>query len=353
MAPTNVRIVPAYIETGQVIDVDVENYTVSVVTQYTQKSLLGLAFATPYQHFSNGEGIYFMPEVGSLVWLCFPSDGGKPFVLAWAPGREQDDSLKSNKRDLNPGDIFLGTRDDNFLILRRGGVVQVGGGPLSQRMYIPVNNTITDLCENYGLHTLGGDLEWTIDREEATVDGHRPALLRLKAREFADDPEPVAVLEIGSHTANSANILSLAVNASGQPGAARKISLEFRKDGSAAWSFSGNVTWDVTENLSIHSKTLSLLADLDLKVDAKTGKVEITAAALASIFGGAGVALGPNVTVGPKSAAGPAAPVMLATDELLLWLATHRHPIPSPSAPATDVPAPPPPSATSSSLYSH
>lgn len=352
-------IVPAYIETGQVVDVDIDNYTVSVVTQFTQKAMLGLSFATPYQHYANGEGIYFMPEVGSLVWVCFPSDGGKPFVMAWAPARDEADSLRSGKKGLNPGDIYLGTRDDNFLILRRGGVVQIGGGPLSQRMFIPVNNTIKDFCENYGLHSLGGDLEWTIDRPETTVDGKRPAHFRLKAREFANDEMPVAVLEIGSHTANPANILSLVINASGMKGAAKKISLEFRKDGSASWTYAGAVTWTVNENLAIHSlKNLSMKGDLlavleggNVKVSSKAGTVDVDAKTVLNLFAGGQVLLGPQVTIGPPSSSSPPVPVLMGDPDFLTWLASHTHSIPSPGAAATLGPVEPPPAKPSKTIF--
>lgn len=332
MARQSSRLVSAFVETGQVIDVDIENYTLSVVTQFTQKAMNGISFATPYQHYANGEGIYFMPEVGSLCWVCFPSDGGNPFVLAFAPAVEENGSLRSRKMGLNPGDIYLGTRDENFLILRRGGVVQIGGGPLCQRMFIPVNNIIRDFCENYGLHTPGGDLEWTVDREETTTDGHRPTRLRLKAREFADDEEPVAVLEIGSHTGNPANILSLVVNASGAKGAAKKISLEFRKDGTADFTFDGDVNWTVTENLSIQAKNLSLSAEqlallegANVKISGKTGNVELTAAQLISLMAGSQVTLGPRVSAGPPE--GAEFPVMLATPDWLAWLLSHVHPV--------------------------
>ena len=254
------RITPSYVETGQVIDVDIEMYTVSVSTQYTQKPLTGLAFSTPYQHFSNGEGIYFMPEVGSLVWVCWPSDGSRPFVLGWAPAREDSGGLRANKMSLNPGDIYLGTRDENFIILRRGGILQIGGGPLSQRMYLPINNTIKDFCENYSLFSLAGDLEWTVDRAETTTDGKRPGRLSIKAREFANDPNPVAVLEIGSHKGSAQNILSLVIKASGAKGAATKISLELRKDGSVYWESQNSVQMLSGTDFTVYAKnTLALL----------------------------------------------------------------------------------------------
>jgi hypothetical protein len=249
MAATKGRTVPASIETAQVIDVHPESYTVSVVTQFTQKAIVELAFASPYHHFANGEGIFFMPEVGSLCWVCFPSDGGKPFVLAWAPARDKDDTLRSNRPTLNPGDIFLGTRDENQIILRRGGVLQIAGGPLCQRLFIPVNNTISDFCENFGLHALGGDLEWTVERAETTTDGRRPAHLRIKAKEFASDEGYVATLEIGSHGDRDPSILSLNIFESGEKDAAVKVSVLLDKTGNLSFTVKQSVTWTVTQDV--------------------------------------------------------------------------------------------------------
>jgi hypothetical protein len=273
-AATFSRTSPAFIESGTVIDVDISNYSLTVYTQFTHKPLYGLSFAMPYHHYANGEGIYFMPEVGSVCWVAFPSDGMRPFVMSWAPARDREsDSLRSGRPALNPGDIYLGTRDDNFMILRRGGVVQIGGGPLNQRMFIPLNNTIRDFCENYQLHTLAGDLEWTVVRDEFSTNGMRPSILRLAAREYADDAKPIALLEIGSseapgppidssHTENNANILSLTINDTGEAGATAQIKLNFRKDGSAYWEFQDSVEMISGGDITVYSKgTLSLLGE--------------------------------------------------------------------------------------------
>lgn len=321
--------VSATVETGQVIDVDIETYSISVVTQFTHKPLVGIAFATPYQHYANGEGIYFMPEVGSLCWLCWPSDGSRPFVLGWSPAREDNGSLRSNKMGLNPGDIYLGTRDENFIILRRGGIIQIGGGPLSQRMFMPVNNAIKDFCENYSLFALGGDLEWTIDRAETDTNGKRPALLRLKAREYADDQEPVAILEIGSHKNQAQNILSLVIKESGTKGAATKISLEFRKDGSANWTYQSGVSWSLKELSVTAQEKITLTAGTEAKVTGKTAILEASAGNV-SVKGATTVDImaGSQVNVGPQLAVGGAIggmPVLLADPTLLTWLKTHTH----------------------------
>jgi hypothetical protein len=297
-----------------------------------------------------------MPEVGSLVWLCWPSDNpGRPFVIGWAPAREDNGSLRAKKMQLNPGDIYLGTRDENYLILRRGGIVQVGGGPLCQRIFMPINNVIKDYCENYGLHALGGDLEWTIVRPEASTDGKRPALLSLKAREFANDAAPIAVLEIGSskgavsengsHKRNGQNILSLAIKESGAKGAATQISLEFRKDGSAEWSFKKSVKWVVEENLTIEvtkdlkmkAGTLARLEGANVEIEAKTGAVKVNSKTTIDIMAGASVNLGPQVNMGVAPGAGGAAglkPVLLADPAFLAWLIGHTHLCSAPGSPS-------------------
>lgn len=244
MTVTHQGITAAVVESGRVLDVDISNYTLVVTTQYSKKPQTGICWSSPYTHFVNGEGVYIMPEVGSLCWVCFPSDGNRPFVLGWAPAGDEGD-YRSRRQNLNPGDIYLGTRDENFLILRRGGIVQMGGGPLCQRIFLPVNNTIRDFCENYALHTIGGDLTWTVERSENDTDGKRPTTLSILARELANDAKPIAELLIGSHGSGDKTILSLKIKESGEDGAASKIELKLDKDGNIKWDVKKDVEWKI------------------------------------------------------------------------------------------------------------
>lgn len=333
MAPVQSRLSSAVIVSGRIIDVNSKRYTVSIATEYAKKPQTDIPYATPYQHYADGEGIYFMPEIGSLCWVCFPSDGSLPFVLSWASASTTGEAdFKSGKRDLNPGDIFLGTRDSNFLILRRGGVVQIGGGPLAQRMFLPINNTIKDFCENYGLHTLGGDLEWTIKREESTTDGKRPASLKLSAKEYATDSGSVAQLEIGSHDGSGDTILSLIINASGDEDAAKKISLQLTKDGKVLWDVADNVEWEVGGNFNVS-------ATGDIELNSSTGSVHFIATTTATLEGTASSTVKSNgfvtlqapliksegLTMVGKSPV--KFPVMMATPDFVTWIVTHVHPI--------------------------
>lgn len=342
MAFPNSRASAAFIESGRVLDVDMATYTLTVTTQYTKKPQSGVSFATPYQHFTNGEGIYFMPEIGSLCWICFPSDGNRAFVLAWASGATEGDH-RSNKKDLNPGDIYLGTRDENFMILRRGGVVQIGGGPICQRMFLPIDNTIKDFCENYGLHTLAGDLEWSVAREESTTDGKRPSHVRLLAKEFSDDAKPIAELEIGSHEGNQDTILSLNIRASGVDSSDRKLVLEITKDGNVSWTAIKDSLWSVKGDGAF---TVDVGGDALVKSggEAKlTGKTvvvhgdtaaEVSTNQMLALKGKTGV----NIEGLAVMVNNGVMPVMLASPAAVLWISMHTHVTPvGPSGPPLPV----------------
>lgn len=356
-AATKSNFVAAQIMLGRVIDVNVAKYTCSVAPEFgagNAQIQTDISFATPYQHFYNGEGIYFMPEVGSVCWLCFPSDHNRPFILGWGSPNEDSgngSNFRSRKRDLNPGDIYLGTRDENFIYLRRGGVVQIGATPLAQRMFLPLGNWIKDFCENFGLYVLGGDLEWTIARSEKTVDGQRPALLKLRAKEFASDKNAIAELEIGSHGESDPTILTLRIKASGSDGAAAKFSLKIDKTGKTVWEVEETVSWDVkgewvvtaAGGISFSSKTQfeaeAPVAKLHGTVSAELssdGAVTLSAPQIAIGAAGGAVALGGGVG-GPATRAVP----------LLTWLAGHTHMGSPPGTPTSPPIVPPDPSIAS------
>jgi hypothetical protein len=334
MPATSAPYRPVLVEKARVLDVDMRYYLLSVATEVTRKPIT-VPFATPYQHFANGEGIYFMPEVGSVCWLCTPSDGSRAFVIAWASAMDEGD-YRARKRDLNPGDIYLGTRDENFILLRRGGVVQVGSGPICQRFYLPVNNTIRDFCENYEMRSIAGELSWTVDRSEKTTDGKRPARFRLSAREFANDPAPVAALEIGSHDGDADAILTLVLNESGASGAKPKITLRMTKHGEVSWTVEGLVRWTfkdafemrVTGNMTLHSDKTALLEGGELAkvsgaavvIESKSGQVAVSAA------GGVAVT---NPNGGPAMTVGAGRQGVARASPIISWMIGHTHPVPS------------------------
>lgn len=325
---TQSSITPAFILSARVLDVNVDRYTVTIAPEAIKSPHSEIPFATPYQHHNNGEGIYFMPEVGSLCWVCYNSEGGRPFVLSWKAAMDPSGSFRTNKQSLNPGDIYLGTRDENFMVLRRGGVAQIGAGPLAQTIYLPLNNTIKHFCENYGLHSIGGDLEWTVRRTEETTDGARPSSLKLSAKQFANDPNPIAELEIGSQESDSDTILRLVIRDSGADGASDKVNLSLKKTGEVTWvaqgdvsgrsegaytvSSGGDMAFSSDGGLTAAAKGSLGLSGSDMSLNAESGAIELTAASTISLQA-------------PTMIQGGTYPVMLASPDFLAWLMTHTH----------------------------
>lgn len=237
---------PAEIHTARIVNVNINDWTVDAISDVGDKRFFDMQVMNPYFHYMEGEGIYAMPEVGALCWVCKPSTGlrAAEFILGFqAPFDQYSISYRCGRQSLNPGDIMMRTRDENFIILRRGGVIQIGATPIAQRIYIPIRNFIKDFAENYELHTLGGELTWLTDRDDTTVDGAAPTTFSLLAKEKADDPDHIAKLTIGSHRGDEQTTLHLATFADGLGGPAHKVDIKFTKE--------GDVTWDVRHNFDL------------------------------------------------------------------------------------------------------
>ena len=267
---------PASVERGRIISVNIRTFTVDARTENTNKLFSDKPFMTPYCGQSQGEGMNFMPEVGTVCWICTPGgDHEAAFILGWSMASE-DGSYRGGRVLLNPGDIHYSTQDGNFLILRRGGVVQIGSTPVCQTIYLPLLNSIRQYSENYEVHTPGGDLTWLVDRDDENGEGHKETTLILAAKEFADDPNdmPIAVLKMGSHKASGTTILSLET-------AQGKTSLKIEK--------SGNVSWEV-QNLTLTAKGK---ADVTVTgpLRATAASIQLTTAGALTASATAGVAL--------------------------------------------------------------
>jgi hypothetical protein len=256
---------PTSVETTRITNVNIDDWSVDAVSEYGNKRYFDLQVMNPYFHFANGEGFYSMPEVGALCWVCRPSAGrfAAPFILGYqAPHDEENDGFRASRLNLNPGDMMMRTRDENFLILRRGGVVQIGSTPICQTMYVPIQNIMRHFCENFELNALGGEMLWRTDRDDQTTDGSAPTTFFLNAKNKANESAHAAKLSIGSHGENNPLTLKLVINESGARDAEQKISLEMDRD--------GNVSWDIESSWSLVTKQ-------DITMVAEEGAVSMDA----------------------------------------------------------------------------
>jgi hypothetical protein len=284
------------IETGVVYDVNVVLYSISVASQSSSRRWDNIPLMAPYVHYAEGEGVFVMPEPGATCWVCQSSEiGDRAFVLGFGVTWNEEGSYGSTRRPMNPGDIYLGTRDGNSVFVRRGGVVQIQATPLAQRMYIPINNIIRDLCESYHLRAFGGDFLWEVDRDETTTTGDRPTRCKIFAKEQADDPHPLAELILGQHENDSA--LSLKVYDKGEDGRTVQVELDVAKDGSVswvlkgAWSLKSEKTILLQAKQAVNVKSTDAEINLTAKTDVKSDSANFKVLASSIQLGAAGAAL--------------------------------------------------------------
>lgn len=194
---------------GRVWNVNLVNWTVDIVALFDQRRYFDVQVSSPYLHSNNGEGMYALPEVGASCLVCIPSDSSPPFVMAYVmPPEFMDDtstpdapagtashgqpqkyataaSFAGGRPSANLGDIWLRTRDQNFVILHRGGVLQLGATPMAQRIYIPLDNVIHDVSGNYAHYNTGGTIAWGVQNGPGIT--HAPTQYMQTIRVFADD----------------------------------------------------------------------------------------------------------------------------------------------------------------------
>ena len=199
---------PAKIVQGRVMNVNLVKWTVDIAAQFDRKKYFNIQVGSPYLHHSNGEGIYVVPEIGATAMVCIPSDSAPPFVLAFVMAHQlvdasatdapqgtsshgtptpnaTDSSFAGGRPTAKLGDIWMRTRDGNFVILHRGGVLQIGATELAQRIYIPLNNQVMDVSENYSHHNAGGAITWGL-QDGPSLDKF-PSQYQHTMRVFAND----------------------------------------------------------------------------------------------------------------------------------------------------------------------
>lgn len=373
------------IETGTIANVNVKNLTVDWVSQYSGKQIPDLRIMTPYVHYNNGEGITCVPEVGAMAAVCFPSDEDPPFIMGFVTGPEMegatsanlqkaiedpgveteedmpratstssggstthptnpsDASFRGGRPILNPGDIYIQGRDENFFVLKRGGVLQLGATNIAQRAYIPVLNYIRDFCENYELNSAAGTLSWTVERNEKDPGGDAPTEFTLYAREFAADPKASVRLSLGSLkdadkvAEGITTFLEVVVNPklidmeNGEVIGIPKFALRIDREGNSFIMQAKTRTEEIKEDHKItveRDQELTVNRNRVLKVvgdqtETIEGEHTVTGKASSKELWEADKVIGARVLkLGGEDASEP----VVLGDKLIQWLASHTHP---------------------------
>lgn len=289
-------VVGAIIIEGKVADVNTTLWTVDVVSQFDQKWYLNVQVSSPYMHSKRGEGIYAVPDLGAKCHVCIPSDGPPPFILDFimphegtsdedAPEDEEADSDPSfgggRSTKAKPGDIYMKGRDGQFVTLHRGGVLQIGSTELAQRIYIPLQNLITDISQNYKHYNTGGSETWFLASGESETNpptirrdtyrllaGDAKATIRVtrgQAKDIVnaaggDEISSENQLGVGSATAEDNPVIYEVAIApegfepsTGSPVDPKVTVLRYQVDkaGGVSWAASGNVALHIAKKLRL------------------------------------------------------------------------------------------------------
>lgn len=226
---------------GVVETVDTTHYTCTVRTEH---SLIYDVPLTPVFLSPNGQGMWFLPEPGTRVLVGTVGNGTRneyTFMIGASFGVEQDPfaelevsedaaaeeevvdvDFRNNRPVLQPGEIVLSSSDRNFIIMRKGGIIEVGATQAAKRFYIPLQNVVRDLCQIYELQNSAGifqmvrkesDQTWGTDKitvPAAAPDGETdseeveinkiPTELNLRVKEFESDANPIVSIDFGNIT---------------------------------------------------------------------------------------------------------------------------------------------------------
>lgn len=385
----------AWIESGTIVNVNVRNMTVDWVSQYSGKHITDIQIMTPYLHYSNGEGFTCVPEVGAIATVCYPSDEESPFIMGFlsapemvgakvgdlkaeikkpgveteedlpsstttqsggstnSPGVSTDAGFRAGRPILNPGDMLWQGRDENWIALRRGGVLQLGSTNVCQRAYIPVRNFIRDFCENWEVATGGGSLSWEVKRSESDPSGDAPTEFTLISREYAQDKKASIKVSMGSlndaekppgggKTFVELVIAPESIDAStGEVVGSTKYVLRIDKAGNTFQMQAGSRTTHIvaSDTLTVdgdQSVTIGKGRDVKVGTDDKltiSGKHEVSGSSTSvESWGVSKTISAPKLRLGSEAAVEP---VVLGL-KLVQWLTSHTHAVyATPAAPGS------------------
>jgi hypothetical protein len=343
------------VEEGRIVNVDPRRFTCDIRTTVSQRTFLDVTWASPYFHFSRGEGFNAMPEVGAKVKVCRPSDAD-PFILCFVTPFERIPAETDNAQEagegntevtyqagrpfMQQGDIQLRGRDGNEVYLHRGGVLELGATAACRRFYIPLLNFMRDVCENYQLWTQGGHLSWLVARADEDAGGESHATLAIVGKEAAEHEQATVAVRVGRLDEDNrfeVTIAPQAVNAvTGELEGEAVYHLIIDQEGTVTaevakdinMTVGGNVAVEVegtTELTSQGDVTLTGQGNLSVEV---SGRHELEAASSTERLNGQKVIQSNSILLGSSSAAFN---VVIASPALIAYMVGHVHPVTGPT----------------------
>lgn len=204
---------PCIVEQGIIESVDPSKHTAVVQTVFSNKSLVDVKFAMPFVSHWSRAGLRFLPEPGTICYVFTPADDSGHFIMGFselgtsnevherAGGTNSAVDYRGEYPALDPGDCHIGSLDNNYIILKRGGILQIGATQLAQRMYIPIENLVRDYYQRYHGFSPMGEMVWdhanlyqdNVDPEKADV----PVIVKMSCRELIRHKKMTVEIRMG------------------------------------------------------------------------------------------------------------------------------------------------------------
>lgn len=312
------------------LDVNFNRYTVDVVSEFTNKRIPEMEYATPYCHPMGKDGVHFMPEPDAEAIVLFPSDGSKPILIGFYMPESEEEGSSGGRPVLNPGDFQVATRSNNHVTVRRGGVVEVHSKPNCQRLYIPVGSLIRDIFNQWEGKSVLGEFSWRHDPipEDGEFDenSETAVLWTWKCREYVQDEEASIEMRMGHVDDDNYYELKIAPR-----GGEEQLTYRIGKDGSITLETKGGITKVITGPVSIQTQNsvnwqgaggASFNADSGGSIVLKAAKFIAQIVGELRLRARSIVLDGDQIKIGSSGASEPA---MLGL-KTLSWMATHTHP---------------------------
>lgn len=236
---------------------------------------------------------------------------------------------------MEQGDIHISTRDGNAIWLHRGGVVEIGSTAITKRFYIPLLNTIRDVCENYELLSLGGEMSWSVQRDDRNASGDAEATFTLASRNFAQDEFASVFLQTGHVDDTNRFKLVVAPNIinprTGEVDGEAVYTMEIDEEGNLDVFVKKKATIEIEDELDLTvgaDANLNFGSNLNETVGGNqdinvSGNHDLRASSSTERLSGTKTIDAQQI----KCGASAMYPVLILSPSTVSWLVNHKHPV--------------------------
>ena len=140
---------------------------------------------------AEGDEEVALPRVNTYGVIMFI--GSEAFWMGACPlDMSSGEKQRTNQVDIDPGDKLIKTIAGNRIIVRSGGTIEIQAAQSCRTFWIPSQNLINSVCQNFELETAGGHLKWRMDKKSLDTN------LQLKVWNSVSTTDNGVTMDIGT-----------------------------------------------------------------------------------------------------------------------------------------------------------